>query len=361
MRKIWFIPLLSLGALVGVGVGYITDLPKNNSIDKFYNYNFSSEKYAKPHLDTNGISDNMRSLANSSFDALLNSCPGLKAASSRGEVWNVTDFPNRMGGLSHLKDVSFLFETDIKDDVFSKFPKGFHDPQWGNHIMYRVDLVNHGVWMDWPTDIWLCHESLFGNKSKDEDFIMGYERTWHQTDVFKSIPNMPTLPPGPLSHPKITPYHRPNIKAGYSSKYVSEAMFYLGNCTAWTGDTSCMNAQDKFVRQYVNALAGDYMAQKDVIFDFMLPDDDGGPVKTNHIQGCAWAQVVSDSGSPYVTENDQSMMILDCDGLRPADLAAAHTRAHAISQIIMTAHVHRLPVPEIEYDPRSGKNETEAD
>lgn len=361
MRKILLIGFFVCSALFGVTIGYVVDPPDAKSNNQYYNYNFSTEAYLKPPLNIDTVEKEMRPLAISAFDALLNSCPGLKAATSHGNRWRALSFPSRLGGLSKLKDVSFLFETDIKEDVFNKFPQGFHDPQWGSHIEYRIDLVNHGVWMDWPTDIWLCHESLFGNQASDQDFIMGYERTWHQSNVFKSIPDMPSLPDGPLSHPKVTPYHRPNIKGGFSSKYISEAMSYLGNCTEWTGDTSCMNAQDKFARQYVNALAGDYMAQKDVIFYFMLPDDDGGPVKTNHIQGCAWAQVVSDSGSPYVTENDQSMMILDCDGLRPADLTAAHTRARAISQIIKTAHVHRVPVPEIEYDPRSGKNETEAD
>ncbi|ATI11038.1 MULTISPECIES: hypothetical protein [Acetobacter] len=331
------------------------------SDDIYYDYDFSSQEYKHPVLHVDNVPKNMIPIAQKAFDALLDACPGLKAASSRGESWDVLAFPERLGGLSPLKDVSFLFETDINKEVFSKFPKGLQDPQWGNHIMYRIDLVKHGVWMDWPTDIWLCHESLFGNQSSDQDFIMGYQRTWHQSNVFKSIPDMPSLPDGPLSHPKVTPYHRPNIKGGSSQKYVSEAMSYLGNCTSWTGDLSCMSAQDKFVRQYVNALAGDYAAQKDVIFDFMLPEDEDGPVKASKIQGCAWAQVVAYSGSPYVTKTDRSMMILDCDGLQAPDLDASKIRAAAINHEIKTAHVHRLPVPEIEYDPRSGKNETEAD
>lgn len=90
-----------------------------------------------------------------------------------------------------------------------------------------------------------------------------------------------------------------------------------------------------------------------------IPED--GPVKASKIQGCAWAHVVTYSGSPYVTKTDRSMMILDCDGSQAPDLDAAKIRAAAINHEIKTAHVHRLPVPEIEYDPRSGKNETEAD
>lgn len=177
--------------------------------DVYYDYNFSSNDYRHPILYTNGLPKDMVPVANAAFDALLNACPGLKAASSRGEKWTVWDFPTRLGGDSDLKDVSFLFETDINEDVFSKFPKGFHDPQWGNHIMYRIDLVNHGVWMDWPTDIWLCHEPLFDDKAKDHDFIMGYERTWHQTNVFKSIPTMPALPPNLPPHPRVTAHRRP--------------------------------------------------------------------------------------------------------------------------------------------------------
>jgi hypothetical protein len=171
--------------------------------DVYYDYNFSSTDYKHPILSLKGVPETMAPVANAAFDALLNACPGLKAASSRGERWGVWSFPNRLGGDGPLKDVSFLFETDIKDEVFSKFPKGFQDPQWGNHIMYRVDLVNKGVWMDWPTDIWLCHSPLFDDKAKEHDFIMGYERTWHQTNVFKSIPSMPSLPSSRLSRPKV--------------------------------------------------------------------------------------------------------------------------------------------------------------
>lgn len=178
-----FIPIIFLGV-----IGFFI-----NSDDVYYDYDFSSKQYKHPVLHVGNVSKNVAPIAQKAFDALLNACPGLKAASSRGETWSMIDFPHGLGGNSELKNVSFLFETDIDDEVFAKFPKGLHDPQWGNHIMYRIDLVNHGVWMDWPTDIWLCHESLFGEKSRDEDFIMGYQRTWHQTNMFKSIPDMPKM------------------------------------------------------------------------------------------------------------------------------------------------------------------------
>jgi hypothetical protein len=156
-------------------------------------------------------------------------------------------------------------------------------------------------------------------------------------------------------------YQKPRIDGRQSQKYVDQAMSYLGQCTGWKSKQGCMEEQDKFIRQYVNALAGDYKAQKQIIFDFMLPDEEEGPIITNKIQACAWSQVLSSGGSPYLTKQDLSMMKIDCSDLRDMDLEASRIRAHAITQVIATGHVHRLPVPEIEYDPASGKDETAAD
>lgn len=160
-------------------------------------------------------------------------------------------------------------------------------------------------------------------------------------------------------------YHWPQVEAGPSTIYASQAMPYLGRCYKWTNIKGCMEAQDKFIRQYVNALAGDYEAQHDVASAFTdgQNDDDlkGGPVIPNKLQACAWRQVIAASGSPYLTSNDQSAMVSDCDDLRPMDVQAAKGRAHAIVHVITTAHVHPVAVPEIEYDPKSGKDETQAD
>lgn len=54
-------------------------------------------------------------------------------------------------------------------------------------------------------------------------------------------------------------------------------------------------------------------------------------------------------------------MVSDCHGLRPMDLEAAKGRAHAIAHTITTAHVRPVAVPELEYDPKSGKDETQSD
>lgn len=160
-------------------------------------------------------------------------------------------------------------------------------------------------------------------------------------------------------------YHRPQIEAGPSTAYTSQAMSYLGRCYKWSNINNCMDTQDKFIRQYVNSLAGDYEAQNDVDSAFTdgKSDDDpnGGPVIPNKLQTCAWRQVISASGSPYLTSNDQSVMVSDCYGLRPMDIEAAKGRAHAIIHIIRIAHVQRVPVPERDYDPKSGKDETQAD
>ncbi|WP_156474399.1 hypothetical protein [Gluconobacter albidus] len=142
-------------------------------------------------------------------------------------------------------------------------------------------------------------------------------------------------------------------------------MSYLGRCYKWSNINGCMEAQDKFVRQYVNALAGDYEAQGDVASAFMDGENDddpnGGPVIPNKLQACAWRQVIAASGSAYLTPHDQSSMVSDCDGLRSMDIEAAKGRAHAIAYVITNAHVRRVRVPELEYDPKSGKDETQAD
>ena len=162
-----------------------------------------------------------------------------------------------------------------------------------------------------------------------------------------------------------TSYHRPQIESNTPKIYISQAMSYLGQCNKWSNINSCMETQDKFIRQYVNALSGDYQAQHDVAFAFTdgQSDDDptGGPVIPNRLQACAWRQVISASGSPYLISNDQSVMISNCDGLRPMDIQAAKGRAHAIAHIIDTAHIRPVAVPELEYDPKGGQDETQAD
>ncbi|WP_291362683.1 hypothetical protein [Acetobacter sp. UBA5411] len=122
-----------------------------------------------------------------------------------------------------------------------------------------------------------------------------------------------------------------------------------------------MSEQDKFVRQYLNALAGDYRAQQNVAFSFSLTDGYGGPVVTNLVHVCAWAKVISASGCPYMTVNDQSSMVIKCSDLRPMDQQSETARAIAIQTQIKNAHVKRVAVPEIEYSPESGKDETEVD
>ena len=185
----------------------------------------------------------------------------------------------------------------------------------------------------------------------------------------------PAAPAAPYQIGKETPppeepgdikYSPPKVNAAKAQKFASEAETYLGSCTTWHPTKGCMEHQDKFVRQYINALAGDYEAQKDVVFDFLAGQNDpdggrGGAVTANQIQACAWQQVIAASGSPYLTKNDQSMMVLDCDGLRPMDIETAKGRAHAIARIISSGRVRPIAVPQIEYDPRSGKDEQSSD
>ncbi|WP_458135710.1 hypothetical protein [Komagataeibacter sp. NFXK3] len=71
--------------------------------------------------------------------------------------------------------------------------------------------------------------------------------------------------------------------------------------------------------------------------------------------------VAINSKSLYVTQQDRPMTIMRCDGLSPASLDAVSRKTMRISNTIATGHVHRQAVPELDYDSRSGKNETEAD
>ncbi|GBQ52867.1 hypothetical protein AA0498_1820 [Acidomonas methanolica] len=175
----------------------------------------------------------------------------------------------------------------------------------------------------------------------------------------------PSVAPEPQNKDTVE-YSPPIVNAGKAQKYAEEAKAFLGRCYTWGGMKGCMQHQDRFVRQYVNALAGDYKAQNDILFDFIAGRHDpdggrGGAVVSNMLQACAWSAVIAASGSPYVTQNDLSTMVLYCSYLRPIDLAAAKERARVIATIIASRRVHPIAVPQIEYDPRSGLDEQSAD
>lgn len=145
-----------------------------------------------------------------------------------------------------------------------------------------------------------------------------------------------------------------------------EAKSYLATCVSWKSQSGCRSDQDLFVRQYINAMASDLKAQKDVVFHLINgahdPDNGaGGSVRPNQVQACAWSKLIASSGSPYLTSEDLSSVVLVCDGLRPIDEAAANLRAQKIASEIRSSNVQRVAVPQLDYDPRDGKDETAAD
>jgi|GEM_PF-6026691 len=146
----------------------------------------------------------------------------------------------------------------------------------------------------------------------------------------------------------------------------SEAKSYLATCGSWKNRSGCKSDQDLFVRQYINAMASDFKAQKDVVFHLIAgahdPDSgSGGSVRPNQVQACAWSKLIASSGSPYLTSEDLSSSVLVCDGLRPIDEAAANLRAQKIAAEIRSSNVQRVAVPQLDYDPRDGRDETAAD
>lgn len=166
----------------------------------------------------------------------------------------------------------------------------------------------------------------------------------------------PNLPPFPKL--SVDKYGFPVIPPGPSKKYMEEAEQFLSSCGLSGGDKEdCIRDQARFEQEYVNAYAGDYLAQSNVAYQLWKAP--AGFLGSNTRQACAWRLIVLTSGSPYLTDLDMARSKDVCGNLDPKDPAVL-SRGQAIRDVIQSHRVKPVAVPAIDYDPRRDKDETNA-
>lgn len=141
----------------------------------------------------------------------------------------------------------------------------------------------------------------------------------------------------------------------------NEAVEYLSSCLD-RGDYSlkdCMEFQDQFVREYINAYSGDYLAASNVSTMFSEPL--AGAVRVNNTQSCAWRLVLMRSGSPYLSDLDRDITKNRCEAVGGTKDQIVVARANEIEKVVRSHRIHPIAVPQISYDPKRDKDEQTAD
>lgn len=211
-------------------------------------------------------------------------------------------------------------------------------------VVYFLGIFTGGV-------IEVAHEKTDSNP---EVKISQPESNQKETDT---VAENSTEQNGPNSwDAPINKYGFPVIPTGPAKKYMEDAEEYLSSCFGSPSEKrNCQNHQARFEQEYVNALAGDYLAQSNVAFNLWRAGP--GILPDNKIQACAWRLVIMTSGSKYLSDRDMEVSRMICDGIDKNDPTVIG-RAMKIRNIINTHKIKPVAVPEIDYDPHRDKNET---
>ena len=114
---------------------------------------------------------------------------------------------------------------------------------------------------------------------------------------------------------------------------------HLGMCGLAEKEKLCNANRAQFEREFPDAYAGDYQAQRNVAFCLLSGCD--GAVRVNRTLGCAWRRVILLSGSPKVDQTDISNYEWLCtDKLSRVERATSEAQAAAIFEAI-----YKRPIP----------------
>ncbi|MCW4589379.1 hypothetical protein NO263_02085 [Gluconacetobacter entanii] len=142
-----------------------------------------------------------------------------------------------------------------------------------------------------------------------------------------------------------------------NSDAVQEAKFRLTDCEKDSSDIkSCKFEQSEFVEEYQNAYAGDYLAQQNV--GYMLLRGGDGAVRKNPFEACAWHTLAIRSKSPYIRSVERDQARISCTEPVSQYGKALEGQISEMTQAIRAHGVHRVAVPEIDYDPKRDRDET---
>lgn len=160
---------------------------------------------------------------------------------------------------------------------------------------------------------------------------------------------------------KASSFRLPDTTSILPKNLADEAIEYLSPCLNTGSYTvkDCMEFQDEFVREYINAYSGDYLAISNVSTMFSQPL--AGAVRVNDVQGCAWRLVLMRSGSPYLSNLDKDVTKEVCAAAGGLRDQAAVSRANEITVTVRSHRIHPVAVPQIHYDPKRDRDEQTAD
>lgn len=208
-------------------------------------------------------------------------------------------------------------------------------------------LIGVGITAKSPKE---AHDNIYNEKETASVKEAHLKNTSTSTEGNQTI-SLPKIPDATADK-----YGFPIIPQGNARKYMKEAAEFLTFCSVSDEDRqTCINEQARFEQEYVNAYAGDYLAQSNVAYQLWKAPP--GFMPNNKRQACAWRLVIMTSGSPYLSDLDMETSKNICDGIDPKDPGVI-SRARTIQDIVKSHKVKPIPVPAIEYDPQHDKDET---
>jgi len=101
----------------------------------------------------------------------------------------------------------------------------------------------------------------------------------------------------------------------------------LVSCGLAADETLCRFEQLRFIREWKEAYAGDYGAQRNVAYGLSRHTEG---VVQNRVQGCAWRAVILNAAHPEADEGDVSNFETECSALTPSARTAADAQAARI-------------------------------
>lgn len=144
-----------------------------------------------------------------------------------------------------------------------------------------------------------------------------------------------------------------------NSDALKDAQFRLTECGNNSKNAkTCKFEQSEFIKEYQNAYSGDYLAQINV--GYMLLHGGSGSVQTNQLEACAWHTIAMRSKSPYIRPVERDQARITCTDPLPQYGLALERLITEINHAIHAHGVRRVPVPEIDYDPKRDRDETNA-
>ena len=147
-----------------------------------------------------------------------------------------------------------------------------------------------------------------------------------------------------------------HLSLAQSALFAEATGLLKDRCQQLAGSNLCFDRADQFVREYVNAVAGDYTAQENVAQAF----NSGDLVDRDMTAVCAFRQLMAASHDRRYDHSQRVLTTTYCIVTHPevADISPdAQALASHLQHIRAETHLKRIPVPELFFDPAKQREE----